>query len=261
MEIVDGGYLAWRYGLFSATAWHSVRLGYRTALICMDSSTSARKAAIPGYKERRAQKRADPSVAAKKEQVREFCGLLLDDPSLKTCFVDGMEADDLVAIHFLDYVAKLGQSEPCRIYAVDKDLLQVPGLWRFMHNLDNDRVFQRLHLRTAPGYWPGYRNESDVLLAQMLFGDRSDSIPRLLDRYDRITAQLIWAHPNPFWRCAELWGSRVFDSLVQLLMPSPFLHVGWPLTLEELILEVQTTRYWNAFNFPHACNCDRERDW
>lgn len=262
MEIVDGGYLCWKYGLFPVSAWEQVRPNYRGAILCIDSTTSWRASIYPTYKEHRQTKRLDPKIAAKKAQVVDFRGFLLEDPTISTCYLEGIEADDLVAIHFLQ--ASHVTDQDLRVYAVDKDLMQVPGLWRFMYDLDNNRSHTELNYRRAPGYWPGFRDEKDVLLAQLLFGDRSDSIPRLLPRYDRDTARWIWRQSKPLWVCWLQWKEEFVRSLYQLLIPAVCLHRQYPTyrtSPEALILDLESGGYWHPDSFPHICTIDRIRDW
>lgn len=259
IRVVDGGHLAWTYGVFVQNSWSEVKYGYRNAIVCMDSSNSWRREQAPEYKARRALKRlTHEEVAVKKARVDEFRQLLLQDPTLNICMVDGMEADDLVALHYMEAAAR---GDEVSVYAVDKDLIQVPGLWQHMHRLDGERAHTDLkrYPKSAPAYWPGARHESDVLLAQALFGDRSDSIPRLLPRYDRTTARRVWESNKPFKALWYLFGTDLIRSLYQLIIPSVKLRWDVATILQDpeyLIHMLDTRSYYEPEMFTHDCKRD-----
>lgn len=254
--LVDGGAFAWTYGVKPWEAWYQIRSSYKNALICWDSTNSWRKDLLSHYKERRANRRAiDPLVQEKRAQVERFKAMVRSDRDIKGCYLDRFEADDLVAIHYLHAVE---EGRVVRVHGVDKDLLQVPGLHATLHHFDGSPKEVALSElpRRAPKYWPGTRTERDLLLAQLLFGDRSDSIPRVLAQRDALTAQRAHKQENPFMWAYGQWGKVVIESLMLLVMPSPALHVRWTEITEDpeiLLVQLDEGTYHKASNFPHIC--------
>lgn len=256
VRLVDGGALSWTYGVFPISNWDTVKHSYRGAIVCLDSKTSWRRETIPGYKQRRADRRlTDPRVQEKKALVDRFREALAIDPTLSRCLLEGFEADDTVAIHYLQARAA---GRRVKVYAVDKDLVQVPGLMECMYGFDNekrDKTFSE-SLKRTPNFWPRCRNERDVLLGQLLFGDRSDSIERLLPRRATDIALNLYHSDTPFMDAHRLWGEKVITALYQLLIPCPRLHALWSqlrLAPGHLLYLVDEGLYWDADMFPHVC--------
>ena len=254
VHIVDGGALSWSYGLIDPLAWEAVKSTYSRATICLDSPWSARQEAFPDYKSRRADRRAsDPRVAERREQARDFKDKIAADEQLFCWEKEGWEADDLVAILYLE-ARSMGEST--RVYAVDKDLVQLPGIHRCLYNFDASErdidLFQTP--RKQPKFWGGTRDNRDVLLFQLCFGDKTDSIPRLLAHLDFGTVHNLKKVENPFWTAYQKWGQPVIDSLLQLVMPSPILHRSWE-TLKDnpevFLFQLDSTLYWSHHNFSH----------
>lgn len=256
VRIVDGGAFAWTYGLVPFSGWLAVRQSYSSALICWDSDTSIRRDGFAGYKGRREERRkSDPERARRRERVKEFITVIRQDPMIAGCYLEGYEADDLVALHYLHALAA---GERVAVYGIDKDLLQLPGIVDRLRNFDGSprELVLTDYPKRAPLYWPGTRDHRDLLLYQLLFGDRSDSIARLLLKGDKVTARRIHRARFPFLECYERWGARVIASLMLLLMPSPTLSSRWPdyhRNPESLLMDLENDEYWSAAHFPHDC--------
>jgi 5'-3' exonuclease len=255
LKIVDGGAFSWTYALIAPSAWISVRDSYVGAIICLDSAQSVRRDEVPYYKGRRSDRRkTDTRIQDRRAQVAEFWQMIRADKDLTFHSKDGYEADDLVVLNYLQAV---DEDKQPRVFGVDKDLLQVPGLYSSMRMWDgSSRVIDLSSCPSrTPGYWPGTRDERDVLLAQLLFGDRSDSIPRVLGRGDKYGARRLHRElEHPFSRAYELYGKQVVDNLWQLLMPHPSLSVlsdVYRLNPEKLLLDIDDRSYWQVVNFRH----------
>lgn len=252
MQIIDGGYLSWVYGTIPHNAWDHARHEYRGDLICMDSqpSESWRLAQSPDYKSRRAGRRLlDPAAAIRKERVTELRSLMMEDPLVHTCYLEGFEADDLVALHWLIY-------PEARVLGEDKDLLQVPGLYRKMHNLQGKHLESLVNHRRnrLPMYYPGTRHARDVLLFQLFFGDKTDSIPRLTYKKDARLINSCYHDDEPFAKAYHYLGDPVIESLKLLLVPCLGLHREIDRLLKDprlLLRELDSGMYWTASNFYH----------
>jgi hypothetical protein len=259
--LVDLGYVSWIYGVFqNYGGWDTKRHSYRGSLMCLDSKESWRKSIAPGYKQRRADRRDRSEEAAiRKAKVEAFRAMVLEDFTLELCWIDGFEADDVLAIHAL-------QDPSCKVVAVDKDLLQVPGLYARMFHHHGEPAWPSIRgaNRKYPKFWPAMRSPRDVLLAQLLFGDRSDSIPRMLKARDKWTAQTLFREEAPFqraWLCFDQ--GVLLSTLKQLVIPAVALHrdyhrfVHSPL---DWMAALDSGSYWDAGAFPHLCPV-REEEW
>lgn len=212
---IDGGYLSWAYGGMGSKSWPSVRHLYSKksrALICMDSSVSARKEFYPLYKSHRKARRDDrPQIF---EKVKTFQEYLREDPSMWKFEAEGLEADDLVAI--------LGKTIP--IIGGDKDLLQVPGisLSRITGEVLSPLNFIKRQSQTIQRSARGTPQE--ILLLLSLLGDSSDDIPRLVSRGGLNTVALILTETNPWLLAYELYGQALLTNLYLAILPGPWCY-------------------------------------
>lgn len=250
MRIVDGGYLSWMYGTRPEFgSWASVRYDYINSIIFMDSSVNARVQLNPLYKQRRRTKEVTkPELRARRAQVEKFQRWLRSDPLLTTYSHPGCEADDLVALTSLLYPEKVTE-----VIGIDKDYLQVPGLRTKLRTIQLDRInwplrFQKSFPKGA--LVSGLHEPDGFLRAQVLLGDKSDSVPRLLplrnyQLYRELCQQPTWAP------LISVFGfQRVFESLQLLLMPGVFLCKDFHLlSPQRLLTQVQLGLYWDPEHF------------
>lgn len=184
MRIIDGGFLSWMYGTtrlihngwIASKGRYSARKGN---IILLDSHESLRARYYSDYKSRRKLKRdEDPEQRQKAEEVRRFKHeFIYPDPTLKFVEHSGLEADDLVACIILKALAPL----PLEILGVDKDLLQLPrGSCVLRHPTHGISTIEKYAAKMPKSIAPYVTSPKDVLLSLVLYGDKSDSIPRLL---------------------------------------------------------------------------------
>lgn len=192
-SIADGGYVTFTYGCRDPSAWTEASRQFRNTLVLMDHH-SFRNDLYPDYKSRRKEKRAaHPETSDIYEMVtnlREF--ILTEDTLTPVGQVQGAEADDLIAAFYLTY-PRVGQ-----VIAIDKDFQQVPGLAKLMRDLGGMPIGPKPVLRKMPKYVRAHlpstiQTSPEMVLLQSLFGDKSDSIPRLLP-----------SHPT---RAKEAWNA------------------------------------------------------
>jgi len=223
----------------------------REDIFCLDSADSWRANYVAdNYKGRRAERRAlDPIAQQRKATVEVFRSLLREDPLLLTASLPGFEADDVVAICFLN---RPPDREIHAVVAEDKDLVQVPGLWEKMQRTDGEFVFDGIRglPKKTPGYWSPSKTLRDVLLGQLLFGDRSDSIPRLVYKKDADLVRKIRRLDSPFTSLYHEFGEIVLQNLMLLVIPCPALHFDWELKYslapERLLQDLDSGEYWRG---------------
>src|SRR5690606_20816099 len=184
---LDGGYLSWVWGTKAGrtNSWNQARFKYHgTGLIIMDPPGELMRSAFdPDYKRRRRDKRKRSEFRQyRSELVNQFRETLREDPVVTVVEVPGYEADDIVALTWMNSP----QEVSLWVVGVDKDFLQIPGL--------SDRMVDVHGQRTRDGWvygstrlFPQYamrciNNSRDFIFAQVMLGDSSDSIPRLIPR-------------------------------------------------------------------------------
>jgi len=258
-RLIDGGYLSWIFGTRpSFGSWSTVRFSYRDSLLLMDSRESSRREGFPAYKERRATKRKeDPKKKATRDRVMRFATMLREDPIVETIDYPGAEADDLVALFWMAGHGKEG------VIAVDKDLWQVPDLLEVMVGHHEEYASDRFAkwCKKIPKYTERPVEPWQFVLHQCLFGDRSDSIPRLLPSRKVTEARELY---KKTWKGGlsagmEVFGMPFIQNLHLILVPGPFLRIDYeqlkasPVELMEL---VTTGEYWDSEMFDYP-----DRDW
>ena len=250
MRLIDAGYFSWVYGTRPQFGgWDTLRMSFKADLFCMDSPQSWRAEVVTrNYKGRRAERRElDPAAMARKEQVEVFRTILREDPLVRSIELEGYEADDLVAVAFLN---SLYQNNPVdSIIAMDKDLVQVPGLWPKMQRTDGSYVFDSITglPKRVPMYWGRSKTPRDVLLGQLLFGDKSDSIPRLVYKKDSSLVAALKRSEQPFTDLYEALGIPVLTSLWLLVIPAAPLHDQWPVyerNYRKFLRDLDNGSYW-----------------
>ena len=247
---IDGGYLSWVFGTRPGYGgWAVRRFDFQGYLLVMDGRQTWRQQYYPEYKSRRRKKRREhPEQAARREKVLEFQGILRMDPVVPTASFPECEADDLLALLFL-------QGRVPQVVAVDKDLYQVP-------RLRDQMVNHRLEKSSREGRRPQYARRPTTphqfCLEQTLFGDRSDSVPRLLPSQGYTAKKLhryILDPQDPLreWiRGYKLYGEALLRNLYLILMPGPFLRKDWELLKGDpmqLMREVAQGTYWTPEKF------------
>jgi len=219
-KIIDGGYLTWAHGAIGFKSWQTARTNYSRragALICLDSRRSFRKEFDPNYKSHRKDKREQrPKIH---EKVMFFQEYIREDPTLRTWEVDGLEADDLIAI----LVGKF----KLPVTALDKDLLQIPTIQ--MNKIDNTEVLvTNFALRQAKMIRPLVEQNSDVLFILTLLGDKSDDIPRLIPSRNLDLLVSLMRSPSPWEAALELFGDRLLHNLYLAVLPGPWCFYPTP---------------------------------
>lgn len=251
--LVDGGYLSWAYGCKpgATMSWATVK-GFYTrvfgTLVVMDSTGSVRKDFNRAYKARRAVTREDPAKQAKYEMVQRFqAQKLFGDPSIFTASVSGFEADDLVAAILIHYPHLFNR--PLKLIGVDKDLWQLPWDRFRMVNIKGQPTNFNSMLKKFPKYISeAIKSPSDVLLGLSLFGDRSDSIPKLARRDVKTVVLDIFGSRRKFTAAYEIFGSNFLDNLYSAVLPHPFVYAKRPTPLVTLRY-IDSGSYWNeSFN-------------
>lgn len=247
-SLVDGGYLSFILGSRGVPSlWNLVRGEFRHALVCMDHR-SFRRDIYSDYKSRRAVNRwADDHKQRTYELVREFRQQMELDPTIMASKLRGAESDDLVAAYYL-------ADRRLPIMGVDKDLQGVPGMY---NNLGD------YYGAKPKDFWermPGYISKSvrckdaaNVVLVQTLFGDKSDSIPRLLP--SRSPAK-VWEElyiPNDleasFTNFSDFYGDEFFLNVNMVLLPGTYLRNKGMMRKEELFLALARGEYWDPNEF------------
>lgn len=249
MRAVDAGYLSWHFGVMPNNGgWNTQRFRFLNDVFCMDTRDKTwRERYFPEYKERRRLKRADNAwLQEKTEKVRRFQDLLRVDPIITTLEVSGAEGDDLVALLWL-------QGHVTRIVGEDKDFLQIGGISGFLHH--HDGTFAHPNgLERAVARWPKsvqpVSSAEDFLFTQVMMGDKSDSVPRLLPlrRFDILHALKQSKDP---WNAAHgRFGEDFERNLMLLLIPAPYLLKDWVhVSFKDILLKVMQGTYWRGDDF------------
>lgn len=228
MRIIDGGFLSWMYGTtrLMHNGWLSVRSSYSARhgnLILLDSDLSSRKDLYPEYKQKRTLRRMeDPERQEKYDEVKRFKREFLEpDPSLKCFSWKGLEADDLVACIIACEMVEL----PLEVVGVDKDLLQLPrGTFNLALPNGSISTIERYANRLPKAIQEHVTEPRDVLLSLVLYGDKSDGIPRLLPLGVNGLAEFnkIQESPRPFTAAYEAYGRPFITNCELAVLPGPW---------------------------------------
>jgi hypothetical protein len=241
-RLIDGGYLSWMYGTSAGSYgnWDQARFEYRDDLIILDHPAALhRELLFPEYKLRRKNRsKEDPERQRLRKRVGEFQELLREDPILHWDWEPGWEADDLLLYTWL----MSGRNK--EIVGVDKDYFQVPGIWPYLRNIHGDSILTEFSnvSRRFPRFCYPIRSPRQFLLAQVLLGDRSDGVPRILLPRDFPTYMRIRGSVAPFTAAYELFGSDALLNVLLLLMPNPGPQTDGGLSL---LSELDEGSYWD----------------
>jgi len=241
-RLVDGGYLSWMFGTSAGNYgnWDTVRFDFRDDLLILDHPAQLdREVLYPQYKSRRRLRaKEDPERQRLRKRVGEFQELLREDPIISWDWEPGWEADDLLLFTWL----KSGRDK--EVIGVDKDYLQVPGIWQFLRNIHGDHLLNEFSdvSRRFPRFCHPLQNPRDFLIAQVLLGDRSDGVPRILPPRDYLTYMRIRNSATPFTETYCLFGAPALLNIMLLVMPNPGPQIDGGLAL---LGELDQGIYWD----------------
>lgn len=231
--ITDAGYLSWVFGSshYGYNSWiinKNKYLAKNGNLMVMDARPDFRKNVYPAYKQHRRDKlKVDPKQRERVASVRVFRDdVLVADPTIRTIKIDGLEADDLIAM-----TADLGYTE--KVVGVDKDLLQIHDI-QMMDHYGTPVDLYSFKKRKAKAIRGLITEPWHILFTLSLLGDKSDNVPRPLPsrRYDLVTG--LYKSETPFQSAAELFQDNEYLlSLWLVLLPDPHVYNTVP-TMEQL---------------------------
>lgn len=239
-DLVDGGYLTWLYGSkpFARGNWppQSVR-GAILALDCLEKTFRAQR--DESYKANRLIKRVDnPDAYATWQRIRELRRDVVEDPRLNCIRIPGLEADDLIAL----VAWKFFKQKPLELLAQDKDLLQIRGL-KITDNQGNAVDLPRFSARLPKAITRRPLDRMKIPLILALLGDKSDNIPRLVDRGDLWILNRILSHDKTQTRFEDAYdeyGSKFLKNLYAVVLPDPSIF-GYN---EGDVLELLSNKKW-----------------
>lgn len=206
--IIDSGYV-----LYSKVAYRIEQNDPRMNMLlyAMEGTDSLRKKEYPQYKANRVATETTKYVAQLRVGMRERYRNLLT--------IKGCEADDVIAL----YVYLTGDN---LVVGVDKDLLQIPSIELIMDNkgeMYNKTLANSPNLvaKTIHHYVDEPLGAYQWLLYLTLIGDKSDNIPRLVDKlhYGYATISEILLSDTPFRSAYDLYGERFIRNLGLVLLP------------------------------------------
>jgi len=164
---VDLGYLTFKMAFGNYDLWQA-KYGHNVAIAAIDKKPK-RKEVYPQYKEQR-NKNSDPQLMYAVWDLRRHISM---EKLLPLCYIEGLEADDIVACWQLF-------NPYDKIVGVDKDFFQLPNVENlYYHNLKPYNFLDTI------GNLPQYVQPlaaKNFALYQMLLGDVADNIPRLLSK-------------------------------------------------------------------------------
>jgi len=220
IRVLDGGYISWVYGSrqFSYLIWSQARIKYLESVILQDSKTLLdRKKFFPPYKSHREQRVIDnPRLLETQVRVMKFKKYLWRDPAFELAHVEGLEADDLIAVAATVH-------DRVRVIGADKDLLQISQRRLTIEKIDGSFVtFPTFVKRLPKTLWPHISDEWDIILILSIIGDRSDDIPRILPPRDFDPLIKILHEKKPFSAAAEHFGEDFIRNLYISVLPGPW---------------------------------------
>jgi len=258
---VDGGYISWVYGSRpNFGSWDVAKEAYSYdagAVILMDSPELWRTYFYEDYKGKRARgRKEDPQKQARHRIVQLFRRIILQDPRLHTVIVRGCEADDLLAVSWI-----LGHGRD-KVIAIDKDLRQVPGLGKALRDSSGEPLSGSWGGSKFPKYVNPPRSSGEFLLYQALFGDKSDSVPRILPLYSEGKMLFGWFMSMPtllkrYWAAYTYFGYPLIRNLKLLVVPAEFLRKDLEDSIEQgsdpsVFLDLLASgEYWEPEGFQH----------
>lgn len=234
-RVVDAGYLSWLYGAKpeGLNAWNLAKFDFLKDLLVLDSEKSFREEHWAEYKANR-RKPQSPDMELMKERVRKFRARLDRDWMLTTVKVDGLEADDVVAVLTLHAIA-----EEIHVIGVDKDYLQLPPYRLKMETLGGDlATISNFRGHLPKTVRPQIKAPVDVLFTLALLGDTADNIPRLVKPYHLKDFNWVMEEEDlgkRIARATEFYGPEFARNMYLAVLPGPWVYS--PVLSEEEVLE------------------------
>lgn len=203
--IVDGGYLTFKLSFGGFNIWEDEK-GKDVKILAWDSNP-IRKSILPTYKEHR--KEGDEIVL---RQVREMRDEVKQFSRMPVCEIDNCEADDIVSAYYI-----FNPEMP--VIGIDKDYFQLPNL-AYTYSYRYEPYTKAGVLSKVPIYLQELA-QSNFALYQMLYGDSSDGIPRLLARGKRGKEQVedILSTNNLCETLQCLFEDAIFTNAALILFP------------------------------------------
>lgn len=206
--ILDGGYLAWKYGLIHSASTDT-RLFLPDGTLCVDSATNWRKAVLPHYKRNRVT--ANPEDRAR--VLHYLRNVLVPHYAGRVIEVSGQEADDTIAAHA--YAAWANRGVYTTVIGKDKDYLQLPFVrlapWHegehSQRTLDDVKVPKALRPLMTPFLY-------GLVLA--IHGDTSDGVLPLHRPYDFSWVPRLHASPTPYMDAATMFDANALIANVRV---------------------------------------------
>lgn len=246
--VADLGYISFYYGCRNPGEWEIAKYQYKDCLLLADAR-SFRSDIIEDYKARRKLNRETrPQVQQtylKVKALREH--ILQNDFHSQVAQVPGAEADDLVAAFHLAY------PDLRYIVAIDKDYLQLPGFNAKQYSATMEQFPIKEIFTKLPQYVSKGLTEITpplIVLIHALFGDKSDSIPRLLSSHVTL-AKSQWSSIfsgdsllSMYQRAHTMFRSDFVTNLNLVVLPGNLLR-NEPLDSTSLIHSIADQSYWN----------------
>lgn len=255
-SIADLGYISFYYGCRNPGEWEVAKYQYKDCLLLADSH-SFRSDIILDYKGRRKKNReAKPSIQMTYEKVKALRQHIMDhDPHSMIAQVPGAEADDLVAAFHLAY------PDLKYIVAIDKDYLQLRNFNEKQYTATMEQTAVKEMFKTLPQYvtnfLPDEITPQIIVLIHAVFGDKSDSIPRLLSSHitqAKLQWHQIWGNHHSYsginalsmyQRAHTMFRHNFTRNLNLVILPGNQLR-NEPLDSTELIHGIADGSYWDA---------------
>lgn len=176
--------------------------------LCSDSSTSIRRQYYHSYKTARLG--TPPEQLKRREQAHELQWWACGEYAHRCIGTEGLEADDIMAREF-----QPGDT----LMTNDKDLLQVTGA-KLIDFGGKPWGFERLQKKIKVDI----SSPALFLLYQVMYGDVTDDVRRILASKDRKTGPWILSQPVPIdAACAILPLEMLRDNLNLVMLPTPLI--------------------------------------
>lgn len=252
---VDGGYLSWVYGTTPGFGnWNTVWREYRQTQIILDSPKLWRAEIDAGYKiERAIRREQDDRIWGRFYLVRSFRRQLVRSGLVPVYLFPGYEADDILALAVLKGLVD-------RLVSLDKDLYQIPGAREMMVDISGESIEPETRLkRKFPKYLHSFMKQTgpQYVWLQAVYGDKSDSVPRLLDSSPKKAqgqVEMSWKYgaSGAFDIGVTLWGISFLSNLKLVTLPALGLSLKakeYQEDAEAYLRDLQTGQYWAPENW------------